>query len=283
MNKFGIIFLLFTVSIISSCDTVEEIYLFDKKDPEYAELLVMQAAKCVSDAKIFDALDEAKDFLNSGELYRIYKISQDTQNLREVFVKITNVTATEMELKFNSSDDTLDKVVTFEVADHEALIEELKIVSCTTKYSDHFTASGLSSTDKMTLKWFRETIVVIDDDDDDDEPEKYNRRTDTYTFDKDLPLIFFYYNGTKTSNVMDDDSEDAKEKTSTSKITITDVTGEDECDPSEDSYNLNCEFSLTSPVCSVEIKTGLYSSNRFSDELIDMPDANCNLLQSANL
>jgi tRNA C32,U32 (ribose-2'-O)-methylase TrmJ len=94
MNKFGIIFLLFTVSIISSCDTVEEIFLFDKNDPEYAELLAMQAAKCVSDAKIFDALDESKDFLNSGELNRIYKISQDTQNLREVFVKITNVTAT---------------------------------------------------------------------------------------------------------------------------------------------------------------------------------------------
>lgn len=283
MNKYVMLTLFFIASIISSCDTVEEIYLFEKKDPEYAELLVMQAAKCVSEANIFDSLDGAKDFLNSGELNRIYKISQDTQNLREVFVKITNVTATEMELRFNSSDDTLDKVVTFEVADHEALIDELKIVSCTTEYKDNFTASGLSSTDKMTLKWFKETIVVIDDDDDDDEPEKYNRRTDTYTFDNDLPLIFFYYSATKTSKVMDDDSDDAKEKTSTSKITITDVTGEDECNSSKDGYNLNCEFSLTSPVCSVDVKTGLYGSNRFSDELIDLPEANCNLLQSANL
>jgi hypothetical protein len=283
MSKFKSLFFVLLFCAFSSCDTIEDIYLYDKDDPEYAELLVMQAAQCVNDANIFDALDIAKDFQNTDELNRIYKISQDTQNLREIFVKITAVSATEMELRFNSSDDTLDKVLTFEVSDHEALIDELKIVSCTKDHADNFTATGLSSSDSMTLKWFKETIVVADDDDSDDEPEKYNRRTDTFTFDNDFPLLFFYYSATKTSNVMDETGDDAKEKTSTSKITIKDVTSEDECNASHDDYNLNCEFSLTSPVCSVDIVVGAYGTNRFSDELISMPEANCNFLESATL
>lgn len=270
------------IFFLYSCDTVEEVYLYDKDDPEYAELLAMQAAKCVSDANIFDALEGAGDFEGGDFLNRIYKITQDTQNARTIYVKVTGVTATEMTLKFNSSDDSLDKVVLFEASDHNTLMDELKIMACTPDYDGNFSASGLSSNDSMTLKWSKETIVVKDDDDSDDEPEEYDRRTDTYTFDNDYPLLFFYYNATKVSKVKDDkDSDDIK--SSTSKITIKDVTDEDECKSSNDDFNSSCEFGHTTPLCSVTIETGLYSSNRFSDEILKMPDTDCKTLESATL
>ncbi len=270
------------IFLFISCDTVEEVYLYDKEDPEYSTLLQMAAQQCVDEAKIFDALDKMRDFENYGFFNRTYKISQDTQNKTDIYVRVTSVSATQMELTFNSSNNDLDKILVFETNDHDDLISELKIMSCNLGLKDHFSASSLASDDNVKLTWKKETITVLDSpDDEDDDPEGYDRREDTFTFDNDLPLVFFYYNATKTAKVKTD--EDEQEQSSTSKITIKDVTGEDECNTSSDDYNSNCEFSSVTKVCNIVVNTGIYNSNAYSDEIISPVETGCELLKSATL
>lgn len=277
--KFWSVVLLF---FILGCDTVTEEYLYTDKDPEHAILLAMQAAECVNDAEIFDRLEVAGQFETNGMLNKIFKISQDTQNQREIYVKVTAVTASDMTLVFNSSENSLDKIVTFELTDHDSIMSELKIMACNTQYDKYFSASGLGNTDSMKLTWEKLTINEEDGDDADDDPDRYDERKDTYTFDNDYPLFFFYYNATKVRTSKLDEDED--EKTSTSVITITEVTDEDECDEDEDDYNNNCEFDTVTRNCGITVNTGLYASNAFSDEIISANgDADCDLLDSANL
>lgn len=278
MNLWSLILLL----LMFGCDTVTEEFLYDEDDDEYDTLLAMQAAECVDNAEIFDHLENAGDFENNGMLNKIFKISQDTQNQREIFVKITSVTSTEMTLVFNSSENSLDKIVTFELTDHDEIMSELKIMACNSEYEKYFSASGLGNSDSMKLVWEKKTINVVDGDDADDDPDEYDERKDTYTFDNDYPLFFFYYNATKArTSKLDADEE---EKTSTSVITITEVTDEDECDEDEDDYNSNCKFDSVTRSCGITVNTGLYASNAFSDEIISPDgDADCKLLDSANL
>ena len=70
MKKFLYLFFMF---LVLSCDTVEEIYLYDSDDPEYSILQTMAVEACIDDAEIFDALDNFEKFasLNGPNFYNL--------------------------------------------------------------------------------------------------------------------------------------------------------------------------------------------------------------------
>lgn len=279
MNKlFGFLFCLF----ILSCDTVTEEYLYTSSDPEYALLKNLAYQECLSEASILASLDATGDFENTDELNRIYKITQDTDDAAEIYIKIITATATEMRLAVSpdaSTDSAYKKIIVFEKTDHDALIDLLELISCDVDYKEQFSASGLDDNDTLTITWNKETIAVEDDDDSDDEPEEYSRRKDVLKFDNDFPLFFYFYNAEKSAEIKsDEDSDDLK--TPASKISFEEVTEADECDSGDSSFNNACDFSDTSgfAVCNIAFKT--IPTSGYLDELFTT-DASCKFLESA--
>ncbi len=283
MKKFLYLFFMF---LVLSCDTVEEIYLYDSDDPEHSILQTMAVEACIDDAEIFDALD---NFENSNLVGNIYKIEQDANDEETIYVKIMSVSASEIVMRFNSSSDKYDKELTFTSDNHSDILSEIKTMACTEAYEDYFSTSGLDDNDSMTLTWKKETINSYDDD---DEADDYLQRTDKYTIDNDYPLLFFFFNGVKTTVSKDEDDEE--EETSTSNLTITEVTDEDECDDDTDNddYKVSCAFeagdrgyddenSFDEKDCTIAVNLSTYTSNRFDDELISIEgDSDCELLES---
>ncbi len=269
--------------LFNACDTTEEKYLYSKSDSEYATLLAMAVEKCINEANIFDSLNATGNFETAGMLGKIYKIVQDASPQVTLYTKIIAVSATEMQVAVNSADSSYDKIILFEKVDHDAILNELKIMACNSTYAGNFSAGGLSSTTAMSLTWNKRSITLIDGDDADTEPDAYNDRKDAYTISTSFPLFFFYYNATKTKTIK---AKDTDAVVTTSKITITDVTEATECDPTDsDNFKLECDFSAgttgTFTSCPLEVATGKYSTNAFGDEIINLGGlAGCNLLPS---
>ncbi|MBT4792231.1 MAG: hypothetical protein HON90_11720 [Halobacteriovoraceae bacterium] len=278
MAKLLLFIFIFT---IYNCDTVEEEYLYNSNSPEYADILAWAAQECVDNAEVFDALDTAGDFEGSGQLNRIYKITQDDHDSETIFMKIYAVSASEMQVIVSSS-VKLDKRIIFSKTDHDELLAQLKIVACSEEYKANFSASGLDNSDRMTLTWKKETVHTIDGDDDDDVADKYSRQTDTLIFDRNLPLFFYFYNGTKTGDLKKAVASD--KVTGTSKISIVEVTGTSECSDDE-RCNLLISITDTSsfPTCEIEINKNKFETNAYSDEFFSPASSGCVFLESADV
>lgn len=268
-----------------SCDTSEEINLYDSSDYEYSYLQALAAEKCIEQASIFDALDLSGDFENSAQLDKIYKITQDSFAANSMFIKVSAVTATQMTLIVNSFNSVLRKVITFEQADHDALLAHLELVSCSLLYSANFSASNLGGADTMSLVWRKESISVQDGDDDNTEADSYQRQIDSLVFNRNYPLFFYFYNGTKQVNIKLDSATD--EKTGTSTLAISEVTSSGECNAGDASYNEFCAFSDTSEFASCDIVVSTasetYLRNSFGDDFIFMSGTGCEMLNSGQI
>jgi hypothetical protein len=282
MNKWTLFLSLF---LLLSCDTTEDKYLYDKDDFEYAWAQALQAQDCIENATVFSALETAGSFETSGHLNKIYKVSQDDNDKVHVYLKITAVSALDMTIAVQSSESQYNKLMVFEKTDHDALMTEFKIMSCNDLYSTYFSASGLSSDDKLSLTWKRESIYIVDsedDDDDDDEPETYDRQTDTYSIDKDLPLFFFFYSGSKTTNRITQKGESEVEKKSV--LTITEVTSADECTIGNEDLDSNCNFEdITDLVqCDIVVNSESYLTHAYINQLVSLTPATdeCRFLES---
>lgn len=288
MQVMGIclVFLYFFVS----CDTVREEYLYDESDPEYSDLILLEAQQCIDDSNIFDSLDSSGSFETSGHLDKIYKITQDDNSALKLYIKITAVSATSMTFVVNSIDTQYQKIMAFEKTDHDNLLALIKTAACNSNYKSLFSASGLDSTSSMALTWSKETIETADSNDDSDEnAEGYKRQTDVYTFDSSYPLLFFFYNATKTTNILLDDGDiDTDDETQkVSEVTIEDVTSADECVEGGGSQNNGCKFEASDisgfANCNVEVSTTAFSSNSYDSELVSLAatSGTCQLLRSA--
>lgn len=271
---------------IFACDTISEEYLFDEDDDEYDLARQLATSECVSEAKIFDVFDEQAEFENvSFEVNDIFRINQDANSTKEIYVKVISIDTTSMTLAFNSSTTDLKKVVTFEESDHEDIVSFLKDASCDDDYSSFFEASSLGSSSAMKFEWFKNTIITDDDDDSDSVPEEYEYVTETLTVSASYPLFFYFYNGTKKlERILDEDAEDPKQEL-TSVITVTKVADDDEdCFPDdEDDLKTTCDFSDTSafPNCTIEVDADAYNVRDHDKKLISLGgDPECELLQS---
>lgn len=270
---------------ISSCDRIEEKFLFDEGDPEYELSRQLALNECISDNAIFGEFDEREDFTEIGiSVGDIFKISQDANSPVEIFVYVNSLSSSSMELIYSSSNDTYDKIVTFETTDHADIVSFLEQASCDEDYSDFFTASGLNGSTSMNFTWRLETISQEDDDDDDDDPEEYQYFTNELTVSKSFPLFFYYYNGKKTYEYVFTDGNDPT--TTESTITITDVTDSDECENNNDDQDANCDFtdldSSAFPNCNIEVDDDAYNLRTYNTRMISLSgDSSCRLLVSA--
>lgn len=298
MRKFFLFFL--PLILILSCDTVTEESLYDENDPEYEFLQALDALQCVNDSSIFAALDNAGNFESTGHLNKIYKINQDANDAVVLYVKVISVSSTLMQMVVNSAVSEYQKIINFEKTDHDALLDVFEQAACNTKYEEFFSASGLDDTDTLNLTWSKETIDTVDNNDADDDPESYYRQTDAYKVDRDFPLFFYYWNATKTTNILinndtsdnDGTTEDTdKETEKPSVITITDVTEEDECEEGNSSQSTGCQFLTTDyqsfVECDVTIDSDAYDTNTFENEFILLSTASgssgtCTLLESGD-
>ena len=275
MFKYIILVLLFL-----SCDEFTEKDLYKSGDPEHAWLLQMAADKCVAEASIFNYLDEMKDFVGQGFLGNIYKVTQDKNPARTIYMYIYQTSATSMSVKLSSNYTSLNKILVFEDTDHNDLMDEIKVMACSSQYKEYFSAGGLSSTGSMTLTWKKQTTTA-DSDTDTEDDDIYNKRVDAYTFNSEYPLFFFYYNATKTTTSKATTSTTETPVESPSVITIAEISSDDceDIDICDDMVDGTMSFTKT---CNIKINTGLYSSNAFSDEILTTDDpANCILLPSA--
>ena len=271
---------------ILSCDTVEEEYLYKKTDAQYLWLQEMAAQDCINAANVFDALDAAGDFLNLGIENKIYKVVQDQATLTTLYIKITKVTATAVELTVNSRDTQYQKVLNFEKSDHDNLLGKLKVLACDASLNANFSATGLDSNDLMTLTWKKETIITVDNEDEGTEPQSYKRRTDVLAFDNDLPLIFYFYNASKSSkHLAESTAEDPKTPTEVKSIlTLSEVTTANEC---TSTLEVACNFSDTAafPRCNISDNTSVPKENPYDAELFLLSvdgGGTCKMLTSAN-
>lgn len=277
------LFFLSYIFMVLSCDTTREEFLYDKDDPEYRFAQQLAQSDCIEEARIFDRLEVLGDFVESGRLNRIYKVSQDENRKETIYIKVISTSSSQTRFAVNSVTDVdYRKIIVFDEKDHSDLMSFIKSASCDTNYSNNFSASGLESEDTLTLTWKKETIIVKDSSDDvDDEPEAYKRETDVYKFDDDVPLFFYFYNGSKTTTQKAQNEEEGEPQKS--NLSITDVTNEVECNPSADDFNNGCDFSSSTinnlDICEIEINLDAYLSNEAGEELFDNTNG-CDFLDS---
>lgn len=264
---------------ILGCDETVDKYLYEEGDPEYSILQQMQAAECINSSKIFTTLENTSGDLASflGKIYRITVGSDETI----IYMYVSTADASSMTVKLSSDDTDLNKNIIFTSADHTSLLDEIKIMACNSAYEDHFSSSGLSSTSSMSLTWNKETIIDSDVDDETDDYEAYSRQTDKYVFNKEYPLFFYFFNGSRS--FAKKASATSSETTGSTDIAIKEIDS-GECDDilicngiiitdtSDD------EYITISQDCNVEITTGLYSSNAYDAQILKYSEAGCEAL-----
>jgi len=282
-------------SFLFSCETEETKYLYTEDDPEYDIFVLAASEKCITESTFFSNFDVYEEFdsapFKEGD---IYKISQDANNGLTIFVKVEKINPGDVTLIFNSDENTLDKVVTFEEADHKSLGDFVKTAVCNKNYSSYFSSiSGLDSSSSLSFKWYKESILQIDDPDDaDDKPEAYKRQWSSLTMNLNYPSLFYFYNGTKEYKYVLTDG--AQEQTLPSKLTIVEVTPSqtDATDCDDDNSDgipniVACDFRTTTtatfPTCGVTIDQDAYKLRDYTTTAISYTGTNCKILVSGGV
>ena len=271
-------------SFFFSCDKDETRYLYNKYDPEYDVMITAAAQECITESFFFSTFDVYAEFDSAiFKENKIYKIVQDDNPFVTTYVKVNMVNANDVSLIFSSTVNDYDKILTFEESDHVSIGTFLKAAICNKNYSSYFTSvSGLGSITNMSFKWSKETITIADDDDADDVPEVYSRRADEFNVNLNYPSFFYFYNGTKTYTYIPTEGE--AEKSSISKITITEVTNDEECDNDGTSDANECTtayFNAVTRNCSLSVDDDAYKLRPHSTSALSVTgDAGCTLLKS---
>lgn len=276
--------LIMTLAIFSfflSCDKEETRYLYNKYDPEYDVMVNAAKQECVNNSQFFSTYDNYDEFdsapFNVGEIFKI-TVEDDVA----IYVKVTAINPTDVELTFDSAEEKYQKVVTWEESDHQELGEFFKTAACSSSYDDYFTSiGGLNSTSNLSYKWYKETIIVADDDDSDSEPEAYKRQWDSLNVNLRYPTMLYYYNGTKELKKKLDENSD--EVAVTKKLTIELMdSGDKECYPdSGDSASLGCDFASTGsfPTCTATVDEDAYKLRAYDTSPISLSGTNCELYE----
>lgn len=270
--------ILISLFFIISCDTVVEKDLYTRNDPEWNRAAALQSIECIESSLFLQRANQFTEFDNANyEVGDTYQITQDTDTI--TYVQIMAINADNMVLRFNSSNSSLIKEMTFTEVEATDLVENvLEPVFCSPLLSDDiFSSSGLSSETRASFVWDKETITTPDDDDDDDIPEIFSEQRDSLTVNLNFPLFFYFYNGTKRLNAAI--SADQAAVVSTATISIIDITDdEDTCDD-----DARCDFVDPSPQsvftpCELEVNSA--AVNEVGNHEASFLEGNCILLQS---
>ena len=262
-----------------SCDTVEEVYLFNQNDPEYPLAEQLAISECINGNAIFSELDNQAEFDNVNfSVGDIFKVTQDANDEEVVFIKIQAINPTDMTLIYDSSNPDLRKKLTFSESEHGNIVTFLKNASCNKTYAEFFEASGLGSTSQMSFSWEKQTILIPDDEDDDTSPEAYRNVEESLNVNSSYPLFFYYYNGSKTYDYVLNEGDE--EKTKASQLTLTEVTDSEECDEDGSDDNTYCQFSTLDtsafPTCNLLADNDAYLLRDYNTKILSLTgDAAC--------
>lgn len=211
MKKLAILLVPF---IFVACDSVTERTIYSKYDPEWKLVADMQAKQCIEKSAILKKIAKYSDFsLTPFSVGDIFRIHQDTDNTKTIYVRVNSITATEMVFEYNNVDDDYDKVAVFTKTEYLKLQSVFEDILCDPKYKSNFTVSAAGN-----FRWDKYKVIKPDDDNDNVD-EAFIDQRDNLKIDPNLPLFFYYYNGTKTLKKIAEVG--AEEINSTSKITIT--------------------------------------------------------------
>ena len=169
MKKLLLLSLLFNFS----CDTVTEKDLYTRFDAEWLQAAALQARECINDSVFLNRAESYTEFDNAPfEVGYTYLIEQDLQVERRIFAQFMTINPTDMVIRFNSSDDTLDKEVTFtELEARELVLSVFNPVLCSAPAMlENFTSSGVNSETLASFVWDKNRTITPDDDDSDTDP-----------------------------------------------------------------------------------------------------------------
>ncbi len=284
--------ILVSLFFIIACDTVVEKDLYTRFDREYDLAQQLQVRECTDSSTFLQTARRYIEFDDAPyEVGDTYRVSQDDNTATLFFVRIMAINASDMMLRYASVGDAsseLVKDVIFTQANNETLVDEIftQILCSPTLESRNFTSSGLSSDTQARFIWEKQTVGTPDNDDD-NIPDITDSQTDSLTINLNYPLFFYFYNGEKVRTRQD--LADVAATTSTSNITITELT-EAEC-----MADSRCDFSVDQTDCTLSINEApldlaLDETSVGGSNVPNEPDANflsltgtsCNLLESSN-
>ena len=272
-------------ALLTSCGGKDESeILYTQYDDEYSDIQTFAFNDCVDEAEVFTSFNSVGEFDNSEfAVGDIFKLIHDTSSAFYSYFQITSINANDMVVTINSNNDAYDMILTFEESDHDSIEDFFKQVACNISYDDYFSNSSLESSTTFTFNWFKETVGIADDDDDGDD-EVYNYVTESLTASTAYPLFMFFFNGTKKHQYdLTNDDED-NSTTITSTLTISEVTGEEECDSSDSGYDSTCEFASVTRNCALEVDDTVVSTRAHTTTPLSLSgDADCLLPPSADI
>jgi len=287
--KIKLLVLLCLFSFFVSCDDEEVIYHYNKYDNEYDGLQGIAAEECVENSEVFKYLETTNTFDSANfKVNDIYRVTQEEENSMVLFFKISAISAGSMTIIVNADDSNYDQILTYTETSNDELLDVIKQAACNVKYKDIWNASGFNSEELLSLTWNKETITVEDDDDDaDDDPEAYYIGTDSLKFDKDYPLFFYFFNGTKQMRYKL--TKESTELTKKSTLTIKKIVDSDDDGSYEDEKECtdytSCSFSATGSFadCTISIDTTAQTKSEYNSKIISLitNSGTCNLLPSA--
>lgn len=260
--------ILVTLLTVSSCNFIQEENVIDKKSPFWGQAAQYQATECINSSSVLKKIEEYSDFTRSPfSIGDIYKINQDKDLTREIYVRVNDITSTEIILQFNSIDNELDKVASFAKTEYLKLQDIFENILCNPVFETNFTAS---SSGKFVWDKYR---TIVADDDDDDVDEAFVDIKETLNINTQYPLFFYYYNGTKVMKRIA--SNGGEEENSTSKITIAKANDTDACKDNDEP----CVFDgRTTPECNIAVDSS--AINDTTDEANFLSASDCEILKS---
>lgn len=253
---------LLLISILLSsiaCKQGEEIYLYDKDDPQYAYFQAQAEEKCIDESKSLNELLKTTEFDNYevGDIYE-YKFKDDkaTPNEYYVYLKIEAINANDMTVAFrttqggetgeNADYSFTEKKFTFEESDALAIYTAVSKGVCAA--GDTFLkAKSLSSKSAMIYSFNPGKYRYYTDTD----FKTYKQRVGDFYLESGVPTIAVLFNRTITDTIK---TESTTTTESFTRISMKNI-GDDPEDCKEESY---CSFNVAAPVCNITVDPNYY-------------------------
>lgn len=240
------------------CSQVEEEYLYDEHDDDYALVQALAEKECKEGSKIFTELAKRGVFSSYYSNNSYYKVKIKKSNGFEYndFIKIDTVAADSLKIHyFDSETPANSRSYTFTKAENDNLITAISNGVCDTRDDFKFSSSGLGSSSSMA---FTDNRM-------DGNSDAYTKVADAFTAKTAYPLPFILWNKNVTTTVKNSGSDAFDPKVETYAIesfTESACEGDVDCSQAENTY------VWTFAVGTITVDTNAYNSNALSSEII---------------
>lgn len=207
----------------SSCEKIKEEALYNKYDDDWDLVQQLIASQCQNESEIFQELQKRRNFSKYYDENTYYEIEIKRANGAnyKAYLKVLDVTTTNIEFSYYDPSNTdPDANFTFSDGQYDNLLTAISNGICSSDDDFEYSHSSLDSDDKLDFTDRRET----GDDD------AYEKLTDKYSVNVDIPLPFVIWSRTLESKKKLDGQNEQDPKTDT--WAIKEITSDD-CDKSD--------------------------------------------------